>query len=412
MQLSPDQFRQPERALTDAELTAASHAFLIASARAAIGLSRQGELEKIAAGGIDPNALLRLARNHRVLPMVHRAIRTAGISLPPDVSDALASDARSARVATFANTGEEVRLACAAQAAGLDAIFIKGATLSHLLYADPSLKSSWDIDMLVARADMWRACALLQEHGFVIEDPHGLGPSSKRDRWIEILRESVWHHPQRDTTVELHVGLSETAALLADVGMGSPRQTVPIAGIPVSTLADEQLFTYLCVHGTGHGWARLKWLIDAAAMICKGSHSPAQWRKIAAANGAGRCGDVMLWLSHEVLGVAIPAALLADIRGDPVTGDIVDYCHAQMNRLGIKGGSAGSKTIGEMIGFARNLLRCSIGPVGFIRTAWDLWNRPYGGGMLWLPRALRPVVKIVWLPWRTMRRIVRQHLKL
>jgi hypothetical protein len=226
-----------------------------------------------------------------------------------------------------------------------------------------------------------------------------------------MVRETVWHHPQRGTTVELHVGLSDTTALLGSVGTASPRQRVPIAGIALPTLAEEQLFAYLCVHGTCHGWARLKWLIDAAAMIYKGSHSPAEWRRIAAENGAGRCGDVMLLLCHEILDFDLPLALLAEIKRDQVTCRIVDYCHAQINRIGMAGGPAGPQTISEIAAYMRNLLRCSTGLGGFIRTAWSLWNRPYGGGLLWLPSVFRPLANLVWVPWRIVRRMLLVSLK-
>lgn len=407
-----DEVRQQERGLPNAELSAASHAFLIASLVAAIDPSQESEVVNLASRDLNPHVLLRLARNHRVLPMVQRAITIGGITLPKDVSDTLSLETRKARLATFANTGEEVRLASAVEAAGLDAIFIKGATLSHLVYADPSLKSSWDIDMLVDRTDLRRACALLREQGFVIDDPHGLAAGPKLDSWIQTVRETAWHHPQRGTTVELHIGLSDTTALLDGVGTASPRQGVLIGGIAIPTLADEQLFTYLCVHGTCHGWARLKWLVDVTAMVSNGSHSPAEWRRIAAENGAGRCGDVMLVLSHQILGTELPSALVADLKRDAATGRIVDYCLAQIDRIGMKGGAAGPHTISEVVAYMRNLLRCGIGLGGFMRTAWALWNRPYGGGLPGLPSAVRPLATLIWLPWRITRRVFLELRKL
>ncbi|WP_233992079.1 hypothetical protein, partial [Porphyrobacter sp. AAP82] len=135
-------------------------------------------------------------------------------------------------------------------------------------------------------------------------------------------------------------------------------------------------------------------------------------RRSTAKNGAGRCGDVMLLLSHEILGIDLPSTLLADIKRDPATCRIVDYCHAQINRIGMTGGPAGPQNISETAAYMRNLLRCGTGLGGFSRTAWALWNRPYGGGLLWLPRVFRPVAMLVWLPWRVMRRMLLDSLEL
>lgn len=392
----------------NADLIAASYGFVVASVVAAIDPSRQAQLAGLARQQLDPRALLRFARSHRIVPMVERAVVQCGLMLPTEVKASLAAEARKARIASFANAGEEVRLAGAAEMAGLDAIFLKGATLSHLLYADPSLKSSWDIDMLVNRADLRRGCELLRELGFIMDDPQGFGPGRQLDRWVDAARETAWHHPQRGTTVELHVGLSDTPALLRPVGMNSPRQCAMIGGVAVPTLADEHLFAYLCVHGSYHGWARLKWLADAAAMVGNGRHSIAEWRAIASENGAGRCGDVTLLLCHEVLGVDLPGTLIATMKGDAVTRSIVDYCIGQIQQNGLHGERAKPDSVPEILAYMRNLFRCGIGPVAAMQTAWELWNRPYGSGLFWAPRGLRPLAMLAWIPWRMMRRLFLQ----
>ena len=48
----------------------------------------------------------------------------------------------------------------------------------------------------------------------------------------------------------------------------SPAQEVEIApGIALPTLADEELFAYLAVHGASSAWFRLKWIADFAAIL-------------------------------------------------------------------------------------------------------------------------------------------------
>ncbi len=392
--------------LQHADPVAASFDFIVASAVAIIAPSRRCELDVASRRQLDPDALLRLARSHRIVPMVQRGIAECGLALPANVLVAFNGEARASRISTFACVGEEVRLTRAAEAAGLDVIFVKGATVAHMFYDDPTLKTSWDVDMLVARADLKRACAMLRDMGFIMNDPQRLGPGQHLDRWVESVRETAWRHPQRGTTVELHVGLSETPALLTNMGMNSPRQHTVIGGVSVPTLAEDELFAYLCVHGGHHGWGRLKWLIDIAALIVRSKRPVADLRSIATEKGAGRCGDVALLLCHELLGIELPAGLDEEMRRDPATRWLIAYSYERIDRLGEPARHLGPNDVPEMLAYMRSLLKSSTGLSASWQTCRAFWRRPYSGGLLWAPKVMRPLLMLAWLPWRVLRRTI------
>ena len=68
--------------------------------------------------------------------------------------------------------------------------------------------------------------------------------------------------------LELHWRLFNSIPLLEEVDARS-LATTPVTVGPgvVSTLSRNELFLYLCVHGSIHGWPIVKWLADIGALL-------------------------------------------------------------------------------------------------------------------------------------------------
>jgi Uncharacterised nucleotidyltransferase len=79
----------------------------------------------------------------------------------------------------------------------------------------------------------------------------------------------AYYLPTRDLFLELHWRLTTNSLLMPlDARMSWSRsEPVHVAGADFVTLPDEELFLYLCVHGSVHMWFRLKWLADIAALL-------------------------------------------------------------------------------------------------------------------------------------------------
>jgi len=72
------------------------------------------------------------------------------------------------------------------------------------------------------------------------------------------------------------------------------------------TLGDDAVFAYLCVHGAGHLWARLKWLADVATLVRTAPDHGAAWWTAAQARGDVRAVASGLLLAHEFLALPFP----------------------------------------------------------------------------------------------------------
>jgi len=215
------------------------------------------------AGGIDVARLVEVAGRHRVEGIVWAAFRGAGIDDP--ALEPLGAAARTISRQGLRAAAESARLQSAFGTAGIDLLFLKGLTVGQIAFGNAFVKMSWDIDLLVASADVGAAADLLARLGYRCTSP---GDRADLVRWHAANKESVWRSGDGLHHVELHSRLADNPELIPDIGMASPRQIVAIApGIDLPTLATDELFAYLCVHGASSAWFRLKWVADLAGLL-------------------------------------------------------------------------------------------------------------------------------------------------
>ena len=263
-------------------------------------------VRRAASGGWDATAIVASARAHRVEGFVDEGLKRAGIELPAAAAELLAARAAASRVQMLRNAGEEVRIAGLFAGHGIEPLFVKGATLALLAHGSLALKTSWDIDMLVAPEQLAAARMILPEAGYRLDLP-GIDDPVLIDTAIRRSKETIWVNQARGTFLELHTALIEANGLLRGVGTQSPRQMVTVAKeSTLATLAPEQLLAYLCVHGTMHRWERLKWLTDVAALLRTGRIDADVLLETSRSHGAGHAAATGLEMAHRLFGLQFP----------------------------------------------------------------------------------------------------------
>jgi len=268
----------------------------------------------------------RLVRRHRVAGLAWRRLQPWAQELPPEVQERLGGEARRLASAGLLQASRALELAAALRAARIRHLFIKGTSLERLAYGQIGLKHASDLDVLVDEDALARTGDLLRARGFEpVAD--GAGPATvdaddphKHDSWL---------HAPTGIYVELHARLVDNPRLLQDVGVGSARQFVALAGSAgLHTLEDGPLFAYLCVHGASHGWSRLKWLADLIAWLRnKPDEEVRSMFEFAQRVGAGRAAGQALLLGERLLGLSLDPGLRDDLRARPA--------HAALARLAI-----------------------------------------------------------------------------
>ena len=260
---------------------------------------------------VDWGRFVRLARFHRVQGLAWNALGSAETAVPDDVADALSADSREIAATNLRISAEAPALRVAFEGAGIPLLFVKGLTLAALAYPKPMLKMGWDIDLLVAEADVARAGEVLSKRGYRRTTPD---PARDLAKWHSRQKESIWARPDERLYVELHTRLADNRRLIPGVGIDSPRREVAVAdGISLPTLAADELFAYLCVHGASSLWFRLKWITDLAALLS--ACPPDEIERLHEGSqelGAGRAAAQALLLADDLYGTLNGSDGLAD----------------------------------------------------------------------------------------------------
>lgn len=262
---------------------------------------------------IDWPLLVKLAKYHRVQGLAWNALAPNSDLVPKGSRETLSSDARAIAAVNLAIAVECERLRRAFERSAIPLLFLKGATLGALAYANPALKSAIDIDLLIGPADLQTAAELLRNAGYRLIAPRRHDLST----WHRAWKESVW--ARDDHQVDLHTRTSDNPRLIRDIGVHSPRQLVRVAeGIELPTLADEELFAYLAVHGASSAWFRLKWISDFAGFLHgRSSEELLYLYRRSQELGSGRSAGQALLLAHELFGALEGSpSLAAQLRRD------------------------------------------------------------------------------------------------
>lgn len=273
-------------------------------------MSLGGDIEKFrdAAAGLDWPLVEAVAKRHRVEGIVHKALGDAG--LPSPFATAATRIARQ----NLAHAAEADRLHQRLRDAGIAHLFVKGVTLDMLAWRSLALKRSIDIDILADDIRYAEACAIVHEAGYRCTHPGDL-PAPAIEAYSRRNKDSVWRHRRRGITVELHRRLCANPALLPTLGVRSPSKDVEIApGIALPTLARDELFAYLCVHGALTAWSRLKWPADLAALLSHEKDLVGLYRR-SAALAPGRAAAQALLVCEALFGLDL-GPLSAELRSD------------------------------------------------------------------------------------------------
>ena len=263
----------------------------------------------------DWDKFLRVVDRHRIAGLVHNALARAEVGVPQHIKAGLASRAQEIAAHNLLTASETIRLQRLFDEKEIPVLFVKGATLAQLAYGSLSLKHALDIDFLVLPKHAQAAHTLLEDNGYAPLS----GPLDDRQRraLFHGATQAGLVHKTTGLKIEMHWALMENPKLLAGVDALSPTQAVFLSpGHGVRTLANDDLFAYLCAHGAYHAWMRLKWLADLSAFISSMPHPDIErLYRHADAKGAGLCAGQALLLCEELLGLALPAPLAQELHG-------------------------------------------------------------------------------------------------
>lgn len=242
----------------------------------------------VAAAGAVGNwdRIVELAEAHRIEGLVSQAIATAKVDAPPEPTARLDRSAEEIRTLCLAQLMEMLRIADCLGQRGIDHRFLKGIPLGMVVYGSPTLKRSWDIDILVCPGDAVAAARELAGLGYAPQNPPRPLDEAEFERFSVVQKEAEFGNAD-GISVELHWGIADHPMLLNGLDpFQAPRHVALLGDRSVATLPDAANLYYLAVHGAPHGWSRLKWLADFSGLLA--AHTPEE--RTALCKDAGRYG--------------------------------------------------------------------------------------------------------------------------
>jgi hypothetical protein len=259
------------------------------------------------AGAIDPDLLARVARRHQVSALVAARLTEESQTVP----EQLRRHAEAARRRALRQMALSLDLVAVLERAGIRPVVLKGVALSQRAFGSPLLRGAVDIDLLVRPQDVGAAWQALARAGLQQINPPAPLEGTRLALFCRAAKDSLHRHPGGGPVLELHWRLADEMAeplMPPDAAL----TTIALApGKSVRMLDDPTLFLYLCTHGAAHGWARLKWLADVAALLHR---SPDGGRTLwlhAAGHGGALPAESAVILAQELFRLAPPPGFRA-----------------------------------------------------------------------------------------------------
>lgn len=243
------------------------------------------------AGGADLTLAVSAAEDHRISPLLWRALEAA------DALDALGAERAALKGTADAFAMEALLLIPRAMdlavrpltAAGLEPVVFKGPAVAAR-YPRPGLRPMEDIDLLLPRTDHARALSALAVAGWTVVR------AAEGEQYDTVLT----HAEVPSLFLELHFGLesaSQRVTALDPVTLWAHRQPAVVAGTPAFVLPQNEELVVLAAHAgkPHHGFVRLVWIADIAMIVRSAGNdgTPVDWERVRAVAGSTRCVTVV-----------------------------------------------------------------------------------------------------------------------
>lgn len=275
--------------------------------------AKQDLTEIVARGRTD--ALVRLARYHRVVPFLYLQLRNVPAADPTVMSElereyALRAAQHMRALADLAALKEIL------DQRGIDWLVVKGPILAEILYPRPDLRMYGDLDIVVAREAYARAIEALEgEQSELLDRNWELIRREQRGQLHFVLSFGTvadlhWHLLNRES-------VRRSLSLSMD-GMFDRAVEVDLPGLRVRTLDRVDTLAHLCVHAALSGADRLGWLKDIEQATVARSVPWDQVIERAAAWRAGPLVAVALERSQRSLGTPVPREVVTELFGSRV----------------------------------------------------------------------------------------------
>ncbi|MDA1081236.1 MAG: nucleotidyltransferase family protein [Gemmatimonadetes bacterium] len=282
-------------------------------------------------GDGDWDALMDIAKSHAMLPLVADVLGDVNVTgVPAQERARLSAAGRGAAVSALAATRQLADTMRVLERAGVPALAYKGPALSLAAYGNVGLRTSDDLDIVVAPDDLRRAADALADGGYVPVDRRSWTESRVAHDWQGHVALARAGEP---LPVELHWRFCDRKLPWSpDVGGVIERATsVRLGDVETHVPAAADQIVLVTLHAARHGWDRLESLVCAGALVARGVDGA---ELIAAARRARGVRATLAGLEavRRLFDIALPTEVVAaigrDRRAQRIAGDVLTRLRA------------------------------------------------------------------------------------
>lgn len=257
--------------------------------------------------------LEKTAARHGVLPIAGDNLRRCDLALPPDLRERL-------EIAVFESAAvrerDADRLATALarlREVELDAMLLKGTALTLLVYREPWVATSHDVDLVLRPGPAWEK---------------GKGEEKK-------VRKSLYTNGI-ECDLEQHHDVTMNGVLPVDFErVWREARPVPFRGEEAWLPSLEDLLLSLCINACRKRYFRLKGLFDLAETVAR--LRDLDWGRVAALAREARAEGMVhaaLGATRETVGCDLPPEALGGLGVSPAKARLLDRLIAEFVRRG------------------------------------------------------------------------------
>jgi hypothetical protein len=243
------------------------------------------------------DGLCRAAVEHRMLGHLHRMVTTeAAATADATLVQRLSELQRAEALWNLRRVALLLEILRTLDAAGVQALPVKGPVWAELLYGDVTLRSWADIDLLVGRGQVRMAREILSENGFA--DCNAFNERAIRSKWGSTGQIALGSR-ELDLVVDLHwkLKVSVSPGGLVFEPVFARASIVELLGQQLTCPGKSDVFLMTCLEGARDLWNSVARILDLAVQINRTPRG--EWAALlSAARTAGCERRVLVAVGH------------------------------------------------------------------------------------------------------------------
>jgi hypothetical protein len=251
---------------------------------------------------VDYDRMFNLAGSNEVLPLLHHNLKD--IDAAPDYIRKRLNNSYLHVLRNNVTQAEEVmKILDLLKKNNVQAIPLKGAVASELIFGDPGLYLSSDIDILVRLEDLTEVTSILSRAGY--EKHKGISDSDLISSHYHFIFEKDRNY------IEVHWNLAKRYFLIPPEFWWEDVHKTVYEGREINELSAERYIMYLVFRLFDHGFRPLKFFVLISEIIKK-YQSKIDWDELLNFSRRYKMERLVVFtlrLIHDILGTEIPTAV-------------------------------------------------------------------------------------------------------